>query len=192
MPAIRHSNIYRILVRITDAIIGDPEEKRVSCLRPSATTAADPAATPLSPPRVVFHDSAVPISAIQPRRSVSLRGTRKPFLSCALCVYPPLSTFLLFAGLARLTRFFPGRSISDEQVVSTVRGYRCNCSHTGTATPSGQQRNQSVPRYILLETSVSKRTRIVGVLRGDSIVPFEPRFMSVVGWRRTVGHVIGI
>lgn len=30
--AIRHSNIYRILVRITDAIIGVLEEKRVSLL----------------------------------------------------------------------------------------------------------------------------------------------------------------
>lgn len=37
-----------------------------------------------------------------------------------------------------LIRFFPGRPITNEQVVSKVRRYRCTCTHTAIVTPSKQ------------------------------------------------------
>lgn len=136
--AIRHSNIYRILVRITDAIIGVLEEKRVSLLlrRRSASPAA------LNPPSSLFarrfsrFSSSNP--ATRPCRSVSLRGTRKPFPSCALCVYP-LSTFLLFSATSHSPSLQPSNTLLSwtfqhvEQVVNATRRCRCNCARRNIA-----------------------------------------------------------
>ena len=122
---IRHSNIYQILVRITDAIIW-----RISGRKARITV-----------PRLVHRTRLLLLLllllllrcfprfsssnlATWPCRSVSLRGTRKPFLSWALCVYP-LSTFLLFSTLGfafeRVSFSSTDGSITGEQVVNVVR-----------------------------------------------------------------------
>lgn len=96
---IRHSNIYQILVSVLRMQLSaiwkksehrDPVGAAFSFPRPAIRPLARSSTSRF--PR--FSSSNL---ATRPCRSVSLRRTRKPFLSSALCVYP-LSTFLLFCS----------------------------------------------------------------------------------------------